>query len=326
MPVGDPTWLLYVALACSFLAAVVFVAGVGVYVSTRRDRVTRRLVEAAGVRRGQGPVPAIPFSGAWFRQRIEGMLGSLSQWNEPKEELEKSHLRRRLSQAGYRGQGALRIYMGTKVALLFLLGGVGVVVASLLRGVSMTMMASVVLSFCAAGFYLPNLVVSSRAARRRDHLNRVLPDMVDLLVICMEAGMALSAALKKVSEEIHVASPAMREELSIVLLELETGLARSAALQNLSHRTGVEDIHHLAGMLIQADKFGTSIARSLRVFSDAMRTRRTQRAEEAAAKTPVKLTIPLIINIFPALFVVILAPACIQVFTRLFGPSGAISR
>jgi tight adherence protein C len=324
MPVGDPTWLLYVALTCSFLAAVVLVAGVGVYVSTRRDRVTRRLVEAAGTRRGQGPVPAIPFSGAWFFQRMEGMLGSLSQWNEPKEELEKSHLRRRLSQAGYRGQGVLRIYMGTKVALLLLLGGVGVVVASLLHGVSMTKMAAVVLFFCAAGFYLPNLVVSSWAARRRDHLNGAA-DMVDLLVICMEAGWRSLAALKKVSEEIHV-EPGDARELSIMLLEPRDGLARSAALQNLSHRTGVEDIHHLAGMLIQADKFGTSIARSLRVFSDAMRTRRTQRAEEAAAKTPVKLTIPLIINIFPALFVVILAPACIQVFTRLFGPSGAISQ
>jgi len=326
MPLSDPSWLLYVALTCSFLAAVVLVAGVGVYVASRRDRVTRRLVEAAGVRRGQGPVATVPFSGPWFRQRIEGMLGSLSQWNEPKEELEKSHLRRRLSQAGWRGQGALRIYMGTKVALLILFGGAGLVVASFMRGMKVTTMAALVLSFCAVGFYLPNLIVSSRAARRRDHLNRVLPDMVDLLVICMEAGMALSAALKKVSEEIHVASAAMHEELRIVLLELETGLTRTAALQNLARRTGVEDIQHLAGMLIQADKFGTSIARSLRVFSDSMRVRRTQRAEEAAAKTPVKLTIPLIICIFPALFVVILAPACIQVWTRLFGPSGVMSR
>ncbi len=326
MPSGDPIWLLYMALACSFLATAVLVAGVGVYVSSRRDRVTRRLVEAAGVRRGRGPVATVPFSGAWFRQRIESVLGSLSQWNDPKEELEKSHLRRQLSQAGYRGRGALRIYMGTKVAFLILLGSSGLLVASLMHGVKINTMAAVVLSFCAAGFYLPNLVVSSKAARRRDHLNRVLPDMVDLLVICMEAGMALSAALQKVSEEIHVASPAMREELSIVLLELETGLSRSDALQNLARRTGVEDIHHLTGMLIQADKFGTSIARSLRVFADSMRTRRTQRAEEAAAKTPVKLTIPLIINIFPALFVVILAPACIQVFTRLFGNSGVMSR
>jgi tight adherence protein C len=322
MPLGDPTWLLYVALVCSFLAAVAFVAGVGVYVSNRRDRVTRRLVEAAGVRRGQGPLPAVPFSGAWFRQRIEGVLGSLSQWNQPKEELEKSHLRRQLSQAGYRGQGALRIYMGTKVALLILFGGGGLLVASLLRGASMTKMAAVVLCFCAAGFYLPNLVVASRGARRRDHLNRVLPDMVDLLVICMEAGMALSRRSEG-EREIHVASPAMHE-LSLVLLELETGLPRTNALQNLAIRTGVEDIHHLASMLVQADKFRTSIARSLRIFADSMRIASRQQAEEAA-QDPVQLTIPSHQHL-PALFVVILAPACIQVFSRLFGSSGAMSR
>jgi tight adherence protein C len=282
-------------------------------------------VEAAGVRRGAGPVAAVPFSGTWFRQRMEATLGSLSQWNDPKDELEKSHLRRRLSQAGYRGAGALRIYMGTKVALLLVGAGVGLAITSFKHGMNVTWMAVTVLGLAAAGFYLPNLIVASKASRRRDHLNKVLPDMVDLLVICMEAGMALSAALKKVSEEIYVASTAMHEELQILLLELETGLTRSTALQNLARRTGVEDIQHLAGMLIQADKFGTSIARSLRVFADSMRVRRTQRAEEAAAKTPVKLTIPLILCIFPALFGVILAPACIKVFTRLFGTGGALT-
>jgi tight adherence protein C len=203
---------------------------------------------------------------------------------------------------------------------------VGFLLTHFLRHATFLQNAMVILVGAAIGFYIPTIIVALRGRRRRERLNRVLPDMVDLLVICMEAGMALSSAFQKVSEEIDVASGDMHDELQLVLLEMETGLSRADALQNLSRRTGVEDIQSLSGMLIQAEKFGTSIARSLRVFADSMRTHRTQRAEEAAAKTPVKLTFPLVFCLFPALFVVILLPACIRLYTNLLGPTGPFGR
>jgi len=160
-----------------------------------------------------------------------------------------------------------------------------------------------------AGYALPKLVLRSLARRRQHRLRLSLPDARDLLVVCVEAGMGLNQAIVKVSEELSHTHPEISDELRIVNLEIRAGRTRAEALRNLGERTGVDDIISLAAMLIQTDKFGTSVVKSLRVHSDALRTERVQRAEEAAAKTTIKLIFPLMFCIFPALLVMILGPA-----------------
>ena len=315
----SPELLFYLSMGLAFLAAVLFAAGLAAYFAGRWSRLSRRLIEVTGDKRSLSEADA-----PWWKQTGGSVIDSLSNWNDPKDDLEKSRMRRRLSMSGYRGSSALRTFLGLKVALLLLGAAAGFIISGSVSGVTLTMLSLFIVGFAFIGFYLPDIVVAFQGAQRREHLYRVLPDMVDLLVICMEAGMALSAAIKKVSEEMYMASRPMYEELKLVLLELETGLPRPTALRNLAARTGLEEVHSLAGMLIQADKFGTSIAKSLRVFAQSMRINRTQRAEEQAAKTGVKLTIPLIICIFPALLVVILSPACIKLYSALVGPGGAL--
>ena len=167
------------------------------------------------------------------------------------------------------------------------------------------------------GMMLPKMVLKSMARGRQHRLKLSLPDALDLLVICVEAGMGLNQAIVKVSEELERTHKEISEELKLVNLEIRAGRTRVEALKNLGERTGVDDIIALAAMLIQTDKFGTSVAKSLRVHSDCLRTERIQRAEEAAAKTTIKLIFPLLFCIFPALLVVILGPAFLNL-ARIF--------
>jgi tight adherence protein C len=157
-------------------------------------------------------------------------------------------------------------------------------------------------------------MVLARMAKRRQHRMRLsLPDALDLLVVSVEAGLGLDQAIQRVADEIAFAHPELAEEMRLVNLELRAGKARAEALHNLAERTGVEDLSSLVAMLVQTDKFGTSIAQSLRVHSDVLRTKRRQRAEEAAAKTGVKMVFPLVFCIFPAIWVVTIGPAAIKI-------------
>ena len=148
-------------------------------------------------------------------------------------------------------------------------------------------------------------------------MQKALPDALDMLVVSVEAGLGLNQALMRVSEEIDRVSPVLSEQLALVNLEIRAGTAREEALRNLGERTGLQDINSLVGMLIQTERFGTSVAQALRVHSETMRTKRRQRAEEAAAKTTIKMIFPLVFCIFPALFVVILGPALIEIYKAL---------
>jgi tight adherence protein C len=156
-----------------------------------------------------------------------------------------------------------------------------------------------------------------RARKRQKEMQRALPDALDMLVVSVEAGLGLNQALVRVAEEIDRLSPVLSEQMSLVNYEIRAGTAREEALRNWSERTGLADIASLAGMLIQTDRFGTSVAQALRIHADTMRTKRRQRAEEAAAKTTIKLIFPLVFCIFPAMFVVILGPALIQIIGAL---------
>jgi tight adherence protein C len=167
------------------------------------------------------------------------------------------------------------------------------------------------------GYVAPTFIVRSRIAKRQKQMQKALPDALDLLVVCVEAGLGLNQAMVRVAEEIVRVSPVLSEQVGLVNLEIRAGTPRDVAFRNLGDRTGVQDIKSLMAMLIQTDRFGTSIAQALRTHADTMRTKRRQRAEEAAAKTTIKLVFPLVLFIFPALFVIILGPALIQIFEAL---------
>jgi tight adherence protein C len=167
------------------------------------------------------------------------------------------------------------------------------------------------------GFYAPDIWLRVRTARRKDKILKGIPDALDILVVCVEAGMGLDAAIKRVADEIRLTNKPLSDELKLFNLELLAGKARQDALKNLALRTDLEDIKSLVTLIIEADKFGTSISKALRVYSDSFRTKRYLRAEEVAAKLPVKLILVLILFIFPSHFVVILGPTAIRIYQVL---------
>ena len=176
----------------------------------------------------------------------------------------------------------------------------------------------------AVGLMLPNLWLALAIKSRKEKVSHGMPDSLDLMVVSIEAGLGIDAALKRVSDEMKSVHPELAEELVLTALETQMGLARSEALKNLATRTDVSEMKSLTAMLIQAERFGTSIAKAVRTHADSMRVKRSQQAEERAAKTAVKLIIPLILFIFPALFVVLAGPAMMKLFDTLTSMSGAL--
>jgi tight adherence protein C len=225
-------------------------------------------------------------------------------------------LRTGLIRAGYRRADAILLFLGSKVAfaigLPVLWAGIAYATA---RPLPNTLAWLLVIGF--VGFYLPTFFIAVKQRARHDDILSALPDGLDLMVVCVEAGLGLAAAIQRVGMEMHVACPALAEELALVNSEMQTGVARADALRNLAERTGVEDIYALVAMLIQTDKLGTSVAQSLRAHAESMRTRRRQRAEQLARKASIKLAFPLVFLIFPALMLVILGPAGLQLIRAL---------
>lgn len=176
----------------------------------------------------------------------------------------------------------------------------------------MTVIVTVVVGLL--GFYLPDIWLRQITDKRKERLFKGLPDALDLLVVCVEAGMGLDSAIHRVGQEIKVSNPDLSNEFALMTLEMRAGKSRQEALKNLSARTDIAEMSSLVTLLIQTDKFGTSVAKALTTFSDSFRVKRFQKAEEIAAKLPVKILIPLIFFIFPALFIVILGPAVINIY------------
>jgi len=236
---------------------------------------------------------------------------------QPKSELEIGKLRTRLAVAGFRSEAAGSIFLGMKflglVVGLFLGGGT----LLSLKGINQS---SLVWSVGIAGllFYLPNILVALIGKRRKEAIFLALPDALDLMVVCVEAGLGLDQAMRKVAEEMRKTYRILADEFAMSNFQLQMGRPRAEVLHELGARTGVADLRGLAAVLIQADKFGSSIAHAMRVQSDSMRTRRRQLAEEKAAKTAVKLIFPLVLFIFPGIFVVLVGPAAITMVRELF--------
>jgi tight adherence protein C len=170
----------------------------------------------------------------------------------------------------------------------------------------------------ACGYYAPLVWLKRVIAERQDALQRAIPDALDLMVVCVEAGLGLDQAIARVGQEVRQTHPALGDELNILSQELRTGVQRQAALRNLAHRTDLEEVRNLVALLVQTDRFGTSIGQALRVHADSMRTKRRLKAEELAAKLPVKLLLPLIFFIFPSMFIVTIGPACIRMVRVIF--------
>ena len=233
----------------------------------------------------------------------------------PRSPSEMGKLQQRLVAAGYRSNEALITFFGIRVALALAM--------FVLLGLPIVLRPNVVMAMggAALGYMLPAIVLARKAKSRGHRIRLSLPDALDLLVVSVEAGLGLDQAIQRVGVELASAHPELSDELRLIGLELRAGKARSEALHNLGARTGVDDLISLVAMLVQTDKFGTSVAASLRVHSQTLRTKRRQRAEEAAAKTGVKMVFPLVFCIFPALWVVTLGPAVIK-FIEVLIPMG----
>jgi tight adherence protein C len=258
-----------------------------------------------------GGAQVIPTEGPAYEQ----MIGALKKLGKavPRSPSEMGKLQQRLVTAGYRNNEAVAVFFGIRIGaallMFFLFASPIFIKPSLVVG----------LAACGLGYVLPGMVLARMAKRRQHRIRLGLPDALDLLVVSVEAGLGLDQAIQRVADELAFAHPELAEEMRLINLELRAGKARSEALKNFGERTGVDDVISLVTMLVQTDKFGTSVAQSLRVHSDTSRTKRRQRAEEAAAKTGVKMVFPLVFCIFPAIWVVTIGPAAIK-FVQVLVP------
>jgi tight adherence protein C len=224
-----------------------------------------------------------------------------------------------LSQAGYRTAAAARFYWWARIAAPLAFAA-GTIAAGKTMGMPYKAILLLAAAGTAAGLFLPDAFLKMKARRRQEAISDSLPDGLDLMTVCVEAGLGINSAFVKIAEEFRISSPALSEEFDVVNREMVAGKPRTEALRALASRTGVEDVKSLVAMLIQTERLGTSLAQSLRVHSDSLRVKRRQKAEEAAAKTTIKLVFPLVFLLFPALFIVILGPGVLQIL-RVFFPT-----
>lgn len=252
-----------------------------------------------------------------WTEAIVKVAGPLARLSTPEGDWENSPLRLHFLHAGIRNRDARLVYFGAKTLLPLALAGLAYLA---LRGMNQTSSLTLIFYMLTAaliGCYLPNLVMWLSIRSRQREIFENFPDAADLMLVCVEAGLGLDAGLSKVSDEIRRKSLALAEELHLTNLEIRAGGTREKSLRNLALRTGVEEVGTFATMLTQADKFGTSIGDSLRVFSDDLRHKRQIRAEESAAKVPTKMLLPLVVCIFPAVIMVIIGPAVIQIIRTI---------
>ena len=300
------------------LVFVVVVAGcLGVAAMLRPNVARRRLMDLNPDVGQQAPV----------KNKLLGWVADvtrpISKLSMPEEGFEKSSIRLRFVHAGIRNATAAAAFFGIKTLLtlgLPLLGFVALTLSgSPLKGNTLLL---AMLLLAATGYYGPNMVLSHLVMVRQREIFESFPDALDLMTVCVEAGLGTEAAMMRVADDLQFKSPALADEMRIVNLELRAGADRERALRNLAIRTGVEEVDSFVTMISQAERFGTSIAASLRIHAEMLRTRRRQRAEEAAAKIALKLLFPLIFCIFPSLMVVLMGPAMIQIYRVLLPSMG----
>jgi tight adherence protein C len=249
-------------------------------------------------------------------QGITDMAKSISQPLMPQTELEQSALKVKLANAGFRSESSAAVYSGIRVASLGLFLAMALGLAALNSGTPMDKI-KIILLVTVLGFYLPSMALWWLRRKRQQEIFLTLPDALDLLVVCVESGLGLDAALRKVCDEMKAHARVLCDEIALANFQLQMGRPKREVLHDLGVRTGVDDVKSLAAILIQADRFGSSVAQALRVQSDSMRVKRRQIAEEKAAKTAVQMIFPLVLFIFPGIFVVLVGPAAVAIYQRL---------
>jgi tight adherence protein C len=291
-------------IALTFLATFAFTASIGLLVF-RRDVVMQRLSNLVGPRNTSSELlqPLIPRRQSSVETLVKPFQNIL-----PRSPAEVSVVQRRMIRAGYRDQTAVNIFYGAKVF-------VPIALAVLVTATGAYRLGPLFMYGVAVGigFLLPDYFVSNRIANRQLKIRVGLPEALDLMVICTEAGLGLDQTLYRVGNELKLSQPEIRDEFHLINLEQNAGRPREDALKNFADRVNIDSVRSLVTTLIQADNFGTSISKTLRVYSDSLRTQRRQQAEELAAKTTVKLVFPLVLFIFPSIFVVTLGPAVITI-------------
>ncbi len=304
-----------------FVTVGLFILGILYNIEYRRGR--WKLIARMEQTREQKESEEKTIVGSMIKDRFLRITRSVGEKIRPKSEEELSHLRKTFLKAGYRRESAPIIFFGMKGLLAILLAAIFFLIkAFFLKTMTSLNLTLFSLILALIGFHLPNLWLQMRIAGRKEKILKGFPDALDLMVVCVEAGTGLDAAINRVGEEMKLSNKVLSEEFKLLSLELRAGKPRRDALRNLALRTDLEDVNSLMTLLIQTEKFGTSIGQALRVYSDSMRTKRYQKAEEIAAKLPVKLVFPLIIFIFPALFVAVVGPAAIKIFKVLLPALG----
>lgn len=297
-----------------FLAVVGLVLGVGFWLN-RDQALSRRLKQLHDKSAALGN--AAQARQEW-RVKFIKLVAPIARLSSPNEDGDASYLQARFMNAGLRQAYWPMVFFVAKTVFTLLFPGLFLGYRGLVGTVAMSQaMVLALLMLCTLGYYLPNLLLAAVIGQRKQELEDALPDAIDLMTVCMEAGLAIDSAMKRTCGELDLRSRALADELRLVGLELQVGASRASAMHNLALRTGVEDVATFVTILLQAEHFGTDVAGSLRVLSETMRDNRRLRAEERAAKIPLKLLVPTILFIFPSLFVVLLGSAVISIIRAL---------
>ncbi|MEA1867388.1 MAG: type II secretion system F family protein [Thermodesulfobacteriota bacterium] len=283
-----------------------------IYLAFSRNSVKERMEHVMGIHEHNKKI-STKFN---FFTNIIKYLGRFSFLNEEDEKL--SGTKMALFRAGYRGKNAQALFFGTRIFLTIFFLIMVLVIAYFVIFTNVRVMLCAVVA-AAAGFYLPTLWIGWKAKKRTEQVRKGFPDLLDLLVVCMGAGQALDAALNRVGRELNKTNLVLGEEFGLLNLEIRAGKSRKEALRNLADRIGLDDVSSLVTLLNQSDELGVSVIQTLRVHSDSMRSKRQITAETIAARIPVKLTIPLMLFIFPCLMVIIVGPGVISIARNFIG-------
>jgi tight adherence protein C len=299
---------------CAFLAVMAALSWVGYRIYYRPGRILKQLGSPVIA---DGPqVRGLDQTSEPQQSVVVTLLTSLGT-KVPSSETEVANLRTNLIQAGYRSEKALPVFYGARIMAV-----VAMLVMSLMVQARMpanpAMSVALIIFGCAAGWVFPRTVLEKKVKKRRETVKLSLPDSLDLLVVSVEAGLGMDQAIQHVARELQLSHPQLSEELSLVMLEMRAGKRRSEALRNFADRTGEDEVKKLVAILIQNDRFGTSMGESLRTHSDFLRVRRKQEAEERAGKVGVKLVFPIFFFILPSMMIVAAGPGILQIFKYLF--------
>jgi tight adherence protein C len=315
---SDPSIKLFIS-SFTFFSLFLFCFGIMQYIRQREKR--RELIEKIG---GSGQSSIIQYEGGTKNTSGSSLFTPVLNFFKllgDRVSFDSSHISRmriRFLRAGIRRKNAGTIFWGAKGFFCIFFPAVFFICRfTVLKVLNNHIAVGLAVLFALVGFYLPDLWMKIKSSIRREKLLEGLPDTLDLLVVCVEAGMGLDGAIHRVAEETKLTNPILSDEFKLLNLELRAGKSRQDALRNLALRTNIDAMNSLVTLLIQTDKFGTSVAKALQVFSDSFRTQRYQKAEEFAAKMPVKLIFPLVLCIFPSLFVVILGPGAIRIYENI---------